>query len=169
MYRRVRYGKQIVNYESGEILQEWARSFVRYATECAGKTVGNPFTFCDWLGFDPSTIRMWADTFLSQELRSGRSGENDILRKAELSIHVYVYTVQGNPGVVLTPKYCNPIGCSMTAPRCRCYRPAVFFRRLRLFALPFRQGKIRRAFLTSCCFSFLVLEKMALSLQLCKQ
>ena len=25
-----------------------------------------------------------------------------------------VYTVQGNPGVVRTPKYCNPIGCSMT-------------------------------------------------------
>jgi len=58
MYHRVRYGKQIVNYESGEILQEWARSFVSCATECAFKTMGNPFTFCDRLGFDPSTIRM---------------------------------------------------------------------------------------------------------------
>jgi len=68
-----------------------------------------------------------------------------------LCMYVYMY-VQGSPVEVQTPTHWNQIGCNMTPPcpatatlHRQCYRPAVF-RHLRLIALSFPNGKIRRAF-----------------------
>ena len=63
-----------------------------------------------------------------------------VRRKSELGVHVgtVAYTRPGSAVESQTPKYQNLIGRSM------CHHPVAFFRRLRLTALSFKQGNIRR-------------------------
>jgi hypothetical protein len=78
-----------------------------------------------------------------------------------------VYTVQGNPGVVRTPKYFNPTGCSMTVPLSvlspiSILPPSSSPRS----TIPARKNS---AHISNVLFQVFSPLKMALSLQLCKQ
>jgi len=60
-------------------------------------------------------------------------------------------SIQGSSAEIQTPAHWNMIDPSMAA--LLCYRPAVFFRHLRLISLSFSQVRIRNAF-QKLCHSF---------------
>ena len=70
-------------------------------------------------------------------------------RKSQMGTHMMNYTVHANARESkVTSKFQHPGARSGAArpPRRLCYRPAVFFRHLRLTALSFSLAKIWRAF-----------------------
>lgn len=89
-----------------------------------------------------------------------------MLRKSELAEvgNDYTYAqvnmhIQRSPDKIRIPTQWNAIGRSM------CCRPAVFIRQIRLTALSYPQGKIRRTF-KERYYSVLYLVEIALSLNL---
>jgi hypothetical protein len=86
---------------------------------------------------------------LTQQSRYRRSDPSRIVLKSYLST-VYLWSqlyICINKGDRLKSKFKHTATCSPAAwqPRHLCYRPAVFFRHLRLIALSFPQGKIQCA------------------------
>jgi hypothetical protein len=96
----------------------------------------------------PSSVHYQALLALKQQLRSGRSGTSRILPKSVFSIHFvsYVCNIQGGPVESQSPLPWNLIGYIITADNL-CYRPAVFFRHIRLTAVLFLQGKFGSLFI----------------------